>query len=219
MPRSSSILAFLAILMITACSPTLAATELPVPASDTPPPLPTETSTPEPSATPIPTNTLIPTSTSTATPTPDYSQVKLERTFAVYEQYSQVFLNMGTLEGEYYAIGRHSKLENIQFRCAYNPKMQTELICDGASIPFGYKIYFTLYKTGTDEPVYDNTLTFTGPIPSPTGVVCEVEPLTEAYAGDVGCFAITCYQDGIWYGGSENTCKKPWPFEWKYTYP
>jgi hypothetical protein len=126
---------------------------------------------------------------------------------------------VGALEGEYYAIGSHSKLENIRFRCTYNPKKLNELICDGASIPFGYKIYFTLYKAGTDEPVYDNTLTFSGPIPSPTGVVCEVEPLTEAFAGDVGCFAITCYQGGVWFGGSWNTCKEPWPFEWKYTYP
>ena len=207
------------ILFLSACTPTPAETEPPVVASDTPLPHPSETSTPEPSATPTPTATLTPTTTSTATPTPDYSQIHLVRTFAVYEQSSQVFLDMGMLEGDYYGIGRYNKLENIYFRCTHNPEKTNELVCKGSGIPFGLGIYFSLYQVGTDELVYENMVTFSGPIPSPTGVVCEIEPLWESNQGELGCWAITCYQNGQWYGGTGDTCYKPWPFEWKYTYP
>ena len=212
-------LIFLAILIITACSPTSTTTAVPIAASDTPFPPPSDTPFPEPLATPIPTNTRIPTDTATPTPSPDYSQIYLIRTFAVYEQSSQVFLNIGSLTGEYYAIGRYGGLGNIYFQCTNNLEQLNEIVCNGGSIPFGLRIYFNLYDAETNELVYNNMVSFTGPIPSPVGVVCEAEPLWESNQGDLGCWAITCYLNGSWYGGTGNTCFKPWPFEWEYTYP
>jgi len=210
---------FITILLLSACAPAPVETEMPLAASDTPLPLPSETSKPETSATPTPTATPTRTATTSATPTPDYSQIHLVRTFAVFEQSSQVFLDLGQLEGEYYAIGRYSKLENIHFRCMKNPEKTNELVCKGGGIPFGLGIYFNLYEAGTNQLVYENIVSFTGPIPSPTDVVCEIEPLWESNQGELGCWAITCYQNGQWYGGTGDTCTKPWPFEWKYTYP
>ena len=219
MRRIFPLLACLATLISCACAPSPVATEPPVVASNTPVPVPSETSTPEPSATLIPSVTPIPTETSTATPTPDYTQIHLVRTYAVYQQSSQVFLNMGTLLGEYYAVGHYPKMENVDFNCEFDADKTTEMVCTGTGIPFGLGIYFILYKAETDEPIYNNIVTFTGPIPSPVGVVCEIEPLWESNQGDLGCWAITCYQNGVWYGGTGDTCYKPWPFDWMYTYP
>lgn len=90
-------------------------------------------------------------------------------------------------------------------------------------MPLKQNAYINLYDSSTNELVYSNMISFTGIVPTPTGMSCEVEPqwngFIPAHQGDKNCFALTCYQNGSFFYGDNNTCDQPWPFEWDFIHP
>lgn len=200
------------VMLITSCSPN------PIKPTDTLfPTLPQETvalSTPTATAsqTALPSATSIP-ATMTLTPTPDYSQIKLYGTRDVrggYGSLTLVILEMGNLQGEYFGMGDGNK-----YNCEFSEDFPSQLNCFGPIVPYQQKIKFSLFIPTSPDPVFNTTFSFTGPGPTPMGMYCEIEPLwTEVlnHIGNVGCYAVTCWINGTYYGGVQDSCKQYWPW-------
>jgi len=127
-------------------------------------------------------------------------------------------LYIGNLQGEFYGTAYISDYY-YDFVCGRDINHPEHLICRGPALPFGKKIFYRLFSLPEETTAYENFIMFTGVIPSPTGVACEIEPLWLVHGKEVGCYAATCWQNGSYLGGTENTCETPWPYEWMYTYP
>ena len=183
------------------------------------------------SATPVVTPTIIlpsftpaiPTATWTMTPTVIPAVVQVNRFYVQFNQYTQIDLVMNTQAGLYYGTGLSSAGVTINFNCSFKLAPSTDLVCKGDSIPVGASVDFSLLSSATGETLYKNVFTYRGAVPTPTGMSCEVEPQWNGripdHQLDVGCFALTCYQNGSFFYGNNNTCEIPWPFDWDFFHP
>jgi len=209
MKNSKAGVFLLSLLFLASCSPAIpVASETATKILDA---LIPSTSTPTlfPSQTPLPslTSTQI---ASSATPTPDYSKILLYGTDESYGSYTLVILEMGILSGEFYGMGNGEK-----YSCQYSKTSPTQLNCFGPGVAYQQKVDFSLYLISLPEPVFNTTFRFSGPPPTPMGMYCEIEPLwTEVlhHIGGVGCYAVTCWVDGKYYGGVQDSCKEYWPW-------
>jgi len=165
--------------------------------------------------TPLPTSTPVP-PTSTMTPTPDFTQIQLVGNYAISGQYgsfTQIILEMGSLQGEFYGIGG---LDN--YKCEFRQDIPTQINCIGAPVPTNTLINFSLFTSSQTEPVFSTSYSFTGPLPTPVGMYCEIEGLwtdiikSRGYNAEPGCYAVTCWIDGKYYGGVEDSCIEYWPW-------
>jgi len=182
--------------------------------------------------TPTLTSTLTPTPSvtalSTATSLPDYTQIEFLNFDAVYNVSSRFEVNMHGLTGDYYASGRVIDGALFFYQCNFRTDKPTQLVCESGPLPFNTKVNLQLYLEETDELVFSRQINYDfvshGEVyPSPTGVMCEGEPqwngFTSAHQLDRGCFAMSCWQNGEYLWGTDNTCRDPWPFLWKYEHP
>jgi hypothetical protein len=175
-----------------------------------------------------PTITLTPTEAITATPTLDVQGVKLAYYDFFYNKNSYFAFDLNYASGEYYGTGRVQDGTILTYNCEFRPDHPNRVVCGGAPVALGGKIYFQLFKKETDEVVFSNAFIYNYPlhgevIPSPTGVTCEIEPQWNgkipAHQLDVGCFAMSCWQNGKYLWGTDNTCRDAWPFPWDFTHP
>ena len=205
----------ISLIILSSCAPGAATpiqTPIPTVSQVIPPtstPTATATQTPLPTATPVP-------PTSTLVPTPDYSQIKLVGAHSISGQYgsfTQVILEMGSLQGEFYGIGG---LDN--YKCEFRQDIPTQINCIGAPVPTDKLINFSLFISTQTEPVFSTSYRFTGPSPTPAGMYCEIEGLwtdiikSRGYYAEPGCYAVTCWIDGKYYGGVEDSCIEYWPW-------
>jgi hypothetical protein len=178
--------------------------------------------------TPIITSTPEPTITATSTSIPDYSQIEFLNFDAVYKTSSRFELEMNELSGNYYASGRINDGVLIAYKCEFRTDKPSHLVCSSGPLPFDTKVNLQLYSELTDELVFSWQIKYDfyshgEVIPSPTGVICEVEPQWNgkipAHQLGVGCFAMSCWQNGEYLWGTDNTCQEPWPFKWNFVHP
>ncbi len=188
--------------------------------------IPNLTQTPK--ITPTLTFTPKPTVKPTSTFTPDYSQIEFLNFDAVYNASSRFEFEMNELTGNYYASGRINDGVLISYKCEFRTDKPTHLVCSSGPLPFDTKVNLQLYEESTNELVFSyqilyNFVSHGEVIPSPTGVICEGEPQWNgkipAHQLGVGCFAMSCWQNGQYLWGTDNTCREPWPFVWKYEHP
>lgn len=207
--------------MIAACTPQAAtATEIVPPTATavlaTNTPLPTETDTP------VPTATTAPTMTATAVPTEEL-RVRYIGNNHVYQKSSTVTLSMSVTEGNFYGVAT-SSVSEVKFACKFESIELNYLVCSGGNVPLDTTIDFKLYRAETDESVFEQTFVFPREKTIPSGVSCEVEPQWNStgepqHELGTGCFAASCWKDGQFFWGSNDTCVKPWPFEWDFPHP
>lgn len=203
------------VLFITSCSPN------PTEPTDTlVPTLPQETvalSTPTATAsqTALPSATSIP-ATMTMTPTPDYSQITMIGAYAIqgsYGNFTQVILDIGNLQGEFYG-----KAGTDPYKCEFRTDIPTQINCVGVPVTKDRQIKFSLFLPSMTEPVFSTSFILAGAIPSPQGMVCEIEPLwtdvirARGYFAEPGCYAVSCWIDGKYFGGVQDSCKEYWPY-------
>jgi hypothetical protein len=205
------------LIILTSCSPATVAPSKAASSTNTRTIVPTATQTL--TQTPLPTDTLTPlppTSTNTPVPTPDYSQIQLYGTYQVnnsYGTFTQVILEMGNLEGEFYGVGNDDK-----YKCQFRKDIPTQLDCIGNSISLNTAVNFSLYTTTQPEAVFRTYYRFSAAMPTPDGMVCEVEGLwtdiikSRGYISEPGCYAVTCWINGVYYGGVQDSCKEYWPW-------
>jgi len=169
----------------------------------------TASQTPQPSVTNIP-------PTITVTPTPDYTQIKLYGAHLIQGNYgslTQVSLEMGNLQGEFYGIAG-----NDNYKCKFRKDIPTQMDCVGAPVPENKRINFSLFISTQTEPIFKTTYIFSGVMPTPQGMVCEIEGLwtdiikSRGYISEPGCYAVTCWINGTYYGGVQDSCKEYWPW-------
>ena len=186
-------------------APTLSFTDTPVP--------PTMTST----------TVILPTETITTTPTMVPSVNQYISFYVEYEQYSRIILEFNVQAGSYYGIGTSSNGQEINYSCVWYALPSTSIACSGAAIPVQASVDFRLYSDANGEEVYRNTFTYRGRVLTPVGMSCEAEPQwggrIPAHQLEMGCFAVTCFQNGGVYYGNNNTCETPWPFDWDFVHP
>ena len=223
MERKFGVISFMMLFFLAGCMASAKTTQTLAPiASQTENPTATLTVTLAPS----PTEGEVPTPTITATPTPaatlQEARFSLLGTAALYHDSSTFTLYVNPNGGNYSAIGTYPGSE-ISYQCKFDSFLVNHLVCSGGAVPFGKTVYVQLLNADTNEVVYNNTLTFWGIVPTPTGMDCQVEPqwngFIPAHQLDKECFALTCYQYGKFFYGSNNTCKEPWPFEWDFIHP
>lgn len=191
-------------------------------ASVTPSPKPTETLN-----SPTQTPTITPTHTQAFTATPT-----LETTFAFYDflynKSSHFAFDLNYTSGEYYGTGRLQDGTLLKYSCWFREDIATRLVCNGGAVPFDSKMNFQLYRKDTEEMIFNETFIYNYPLhgellATPTGVNCEVEPQwngqTAPHQLGKGCFAMSCWQNGAYLWGTDNTCREPWPFLWHFTHP
>jgi hypothetical protein len=217
--KNNALLVYLFVIILTSCSPAKAqVSQTPISANAqvvistssqtlTQTPLPTETPTPIP---PTATSTLI-------IPTLDYNQIKLFGAHLInnaYGSFTQVILDMGNLQGNFYGIGNADK-----YKCEFLKDNPTQLNCTGNPVLSEKLITFSLFITEQSEPIFSTTYRFIVALPTPNGMYCEVEGLwtdlmqsLHNYHNEPGCYAVTCWIDGSYYGGVEDSCKKYWPW-------
>jgi hypothetical protein len=166
-----------------------------------------------------------PTETPTVVPTSTLEPIiiSLVNTSAVHKTSTRFVLDFSASVGTYHAVANFPGGGPIQYDCAFDPAYLNHLVCVGGTIPFNVGAYTMLYRDGVDAPVYSNLLFYRGIVATPVGIACEVEPQwgyppNHDFAPQ-GCYAVTCYLNSVFFWGSNNTCDKEWPFEWKYTYP
>jgi hypothetical protein len=224
--KKQIVLLVFCIFILAACAPKVTATEI----SSNPsaaPEQPTTTATQMPSLTPEPAATEQVTATVEATATPGVTQEPVKFTFvsasAQWQTSSMFVLDASSATGSYYATASADGSDASKYVCAFSQTNQYRLTCTGGAMPFKQHAYINLYDSSTNELVYSNTITFAGIVPTPTGMSCEVEPqwngFIPAHQGDKNCFALTCYQNGSFFYGDNNTCDQPWPFEWDFIHP
>lgn len=193
-----------------ACSPQPA--EIPPLPTSTETQVPSATATLEPSQTPTSTDTPIP-PTITPTSTPDFTQIKLIGAYdihQVYGSFTQIIIEMGTLTGNYYGM-----VDGVKYKCSFRNDFPTQMNCFGPNVFYGRNYKFALYSELLQEPIFNSSFIFTSPPPTPVGMYCEIEGLwTELVGkiGGVGCYAVTCWINGVYYGGTQDSCKNPWPW-------
>lgn len=190
-------------------------------------PEPTSSATPNP-PTKTPTITLTPTEAITATPMLDVSGITLAGFDFLYNKSSLFSFDLNYSSGEYYGTGRLQDGSVLNYSCWFREDLPTRIVCTGGIVPFDSKINFQLYRTDTDELLYQNVFVYNTRLhgevlATPTGVTCEIEPQwngqSEAHQIGIGCFAMSCWQNGDYLWGTDNTCRDPWPYEWDFVHP
>ena len=181
-----------------------------VPATDTP--VPTETATEAPTFTATP--TLVPT---------EELKVRYLSNSHVYKVSSTVVLSMSVTEGNFYGTGV-SSLSEVKYSCKFDSINLNYLVCSGENAPLDTVVDFKLYRKETNEQVYEGIISFPREKALPAGMTCEIEPQWNTtgepqHELGEGCFAASCWKDGQFFWGSNNTCVKPWPFEWDFPHP
>jgi hypothetical protein len=199
--------------LLAACAPSSqapSATHTPQPVAS---PRPTATDTPQPTATSTPSPTVAPTSTPSPTPTPDYSAIRYLRAQNYYSPdgvLQTVFvLDVGDLQDAFHVV-----VHNHDYDCLRFDEYPGQVWCYGPYLPPGWEDTLYVYpQKDAPEPVF--TQVFGLPLqPTPTlyGVTCTYEPLSAiGQSDDSSCYAITCYYQGKYYGGTKNSCTNPWP--------
>ncbi len=174
-------------------------------------PVPVNTSTSLPSPTIEPTQTPKPTATSTATsiPTPDYSLIKFAYLYANGTTETVFVFNLNGIRGMFHGEGN-----KYLYTCKSLPDNADKLYCTGDYQASGRNVVFQLFDAGRKDPVQTMKIGIPSYIPpTPIGMTCEIEPLWVApLTGSYGCYAVTCYIGGQYYGGTEDTCTNPWPW-------
>jgi hypothetical protein len=141
---------------------------------------------------------------------------------AVWQKSSSFILQFNQAVGSYYATGSAQGL-GTTYTCAFDSTNPTNLNCTGAPMPYDTQVYIQLFDAITKTNVYSNMITFARNRAMPAGMVCDSEP---QWGGDIpahqlgwGCFAITCYQNGVVFYGNNELCLGEWPFEWDFPHP
>jgi hypothetical protein len=136
---------------------------------------------------------------------------------------SKFVLSFSTPGGSYYALASYQGSKSITYQCEFDKSQPKYLVCNGGGVPANTSVYINLFKTDTNEKVYSNVMSFSGIIPTPTGMSCEVEPQWNgripAHQLQQNCFALSCWQNGTFFFGSDNTCVDPWPYDWDFYHP
>jgi hypothetical protein len=205
------------LLFITSCSPnSTKASETSVPtipqetfALSTSTPTATASQTTQPSVTSVPPTITVP-------PTPDYSQITMIGAYAIQGQYgnfTQVILDIGNLQGEFIGI-----VGTDQYKCEPRTDIPTQINCVGLPVIKDRQIKFSLFLPAITEPIFSTSFLLPGAIPTPEGMVCEIEPLwtdvirARGYYAEPGCYAVSCWLNGTYYGGVQDSCKEYWPW-------
>jgi hypothetical protein len=203
------------VLFITSCSPN------PIkPMATSVPTIPQEnvalsTSTATASQTALPSATSIP-ATMTMTPTPDYSQITMIGAYAIqgsYGNFTQVILDIGNLQDKFYGMAGTDP-----YKCEYRTDIPTQINCVSVPVLKEKRIFFSLFIPSNTEPVFSTSFILSGAIPTPAGMVCEIEPLwtdvirARGYIAEPGCYAVSCWVDGKYFGGVQDSCKEFWPW-------
>jgi hypothetical protein len=98
-----------------------------------------------------------------------------------------------------------------------------ELNCEGGKFSFKGAVYIELHDKTTSELLYSQTVQFASIVPTPTGMSCEIEPqwngATAPHQKETGCFAVSCWQNGAFFYGSNYICEGEWPFDWDMPHP
>jgi hypothetical protein len=219
---SMALLLIVAVLILAACSsessaptapvqtPTTEVAPTVVPATNTP--LPTETATEAPTFTATP----------TVLPTEEVKARYLSNSH-VYKTSSTVLLSMSVTSGDFYGVAT-SSVSEVKYTCKFDSINLNYLVCSGENVPLDTLIDFKLYRKESDEQIFEGIITFPREKTLPAGMTCEIEPQwnttgeSQHELGE-GCFAASCWKDGQFFWGSNNTCVKPWPFEWDFPHP
>lgn len=166
--------------------------------------------------------------TPTFTATPINPSITFLNVDAVYQVSSSFEVEINPAVGEYFASGRSQEGDLITFDCDFRKDKPTHLVCSSGPLPFNKQINLQLYQKETSELVFSYLLNYNFAthgeiIPSPTGVVCEIEPQWNGaipdHQLDMGCFAMSCWQNEDYLWGTDNTCREPWPFTWDFVHP
>lgn len=211
------------IFILAACAPTTSATEIPtisaatqVPSS-TPEPVPS--ATPEPSATA--TATLEPSATATATLDP--LKVTYKSVSTDWPTNSAITFELSQNTGDYYAYVSRAGGYSQSYSCRFAVADPYELNCQGGKFSFKGAVYVELHEKTTSEVLFTQTIQFASIVPTPTGMACEIEPQWNGAIADhqkeTGCFAASCWQNGVFFYGSDYVCEGQWPFEWDMPHP
>jgi len=201
------------LVILTSCSPSIIIPSRTLEIIPTQVVIPTSTQTLTQTPTPTETPTLIPTSTSTMIPTPDYSQIRLigaHRIDNSFGSFTQIILEMGNIQGVFYGFSN-----NENYVCRTRNGYPSQLICDGGSVPFDKRMLFTLYSSNPDYAIFSTYYLVIDPNPTPIGMYCEIEGLWTDAVGHLdapGCYAVTCWIDGKYYGGVVDSCVDYWPW-------
>jgi hypothetical protein len=206
--------AFAAILLLVACLPTVA-TPTPVDVSAIVTSAVgtafTELTMAAPTTTAIPTltPTLTPTDTPVPTSMPDYSGIKFVSLYLINVSQTVFVFQLNGSRGEFRGTGN----DLLQFECNVSAEEPNKLSCYGPYQAPGQEILFKLFPADRTDPVL--TVDMIAPDaypPTPVGMTCDSEPLWLRFPGqyDYGCYAVSCYINSTYYGGSADTCTNPW---------
>lgn len=218
-------LAIICVLFLAACAPAVpTATE----AANTPDETisePTAISEPSATSTQVPTATEMPVPSATATATLEPVKFTYVGSSGQWHTSTKFMLDASNASGTYYAIGNGQKGEYTKYICTFGDDVDrpNRLTCKGGAMTFNRTVYIDLYDSNTNQVVYSNSISFAGIVPTPTGMTCEAEPQWNGFIPDhqreVGCFAISCYQNGSFFYGNNYVCEDTWPFEWALPNP
>lgn len=185
----------------------------------------------EPSPTLAATSTpLAPTSTPapTMTSTPVVDALRMVTFDAVFGESSLFTFEMSGQQGDYYATARTKQGDLFQYNCQFHRSIANRLICAGGPLPLYSRLNLQLYRQGSGELLFSQEVVYDFAIhgeviPSPTGVYCEVIPLTleqkRSEYKESSCFFVTCWQSGKTLSQTGDTCLEKWPFLWDYDHP
>ncbi len=171
-----------------------------------------------------PTSTLAPTMTST----PVVDALRLVTFDAVYGESSQFTFEMSGQQGEYFATARTHEGDLFQYSCQFHRSIANRLVCAGGPLPLYSQLNLQLYRKGSGELLFSQEVVYDFAIhgeiiPSPTGVYCEVIPLTleqkRSEYKETSCFYVTCWQTGDLIWQTKDSCLDQWPFLWDFQHP
>jgi hypothetical protein len=158
--------------------------------------------------TPLPTATGTPVPTATATATPDFSAVKYVNLYFTGTNGMVVIFALNGARGEFRLTGNE-----YAYECQPAADNPDQLLCRGAYQAPGREVIFNLYESSQTDALLTLDLIIPSLYPpTPEGMKCEIEPLWVRFPGSYayGCYAVTCSINGIYYGGSADTCTNPW---------
>ncbi len=201
----------------------IALTSSPTLAENTSTPLPTETPLP-----PTATATVTPTATITVTPSIDPQAIELLYYDFYLERSSSFGFNLNYTSGDYFGQGVLPDGSILNYTCRFDAQQAGRLVCSNGAIPYGGKIDFSLLRADTRDVIYRQIFLYDvmmhgEVVPTPMGMNCELEPQWNGGVPDhelgYNCFAISCWQNGKFFWGSNNTCETGWPFDWDFVHP
>jgi hypothetical protein len=210
------------IFILAACGPKTAATEIPTSSAATLE-QPTATVTENPSSTPEPVPSATPEPSATATATLDPLKVTYKSVSTDWPTNSAISFELSQNTGDYYAYVSRAGGYSQSYSCRFAVADPYELNCQGGKFSFKGAVYVELHEKTTSEVLFTQTIQFASIVPTPTGMACEIEPqwngATADHQKETGCFAASCWQNGVFFYGSDYVCEGQWPFEWDMPHP